>query len=573
MTMNPDWLLKHFGQISEAPDAVPRLRRFILDLAVRGKLVEQDQADEPASELLKRIETNRAHGSYEDKRKNQKLHLPIEADEIAPQIPANWVLVRVGELLDIQYGKALPADERRDQGSVPVYGSNGIVGYCETPLAQKPAIIIGRKGSAGALNLCDGPSWTTDVAYFLIPPTFFSIRFLFVALQTLDLENLGKGVKPGLNRSEAYQLPIVVPPLAEQHRIVAKVGELMVLCDELEAGQAKRERRRDRLVAATLHGLNNGDDGSEPGGQPIFEKSARFYFNHLPRLTTRPEHIKELRQTILNLAVRGKLVPQDSGDEPVWTLLSRIRSEKNRLSSAGSRKKQNDANLLDDSSLFFQVPKSWVWTTYRELALEFRYGTSKKCGYETKGHPVLRIPNLSGGKITTEDLKFTKLNEREAEDLSLSVGDILMIRSNGSLNLVGRPALVEGHVKGFCYAGYLVRVRFVPDTVDSRYLIVALNSKLVRDQIEVPIRSAVGLKNVNSTELGNIRIPLPPLAEQHRIVGEVDELMALCDELETRLTNTATTRRQLLEATLHRPGIGVGMQSGHQITTDKSADS
>jgi type I restriction enzyme S subunit len=118
MTMNSDWLLKHFEKISEAPDAVPRLRRFILDLAVRGKLVEQNPEDEPAAELLKHAQTNRGHGSNGDKRQNQKLYPPIQADEIAPRIPENWILARVGELLDIQYGKALPAADRSDQGSV-----------------------------------------------------------------------------------------------------------------------------------------------------------------------------------------------------------------------------------------------------------------------------------------------------------------------------------------------------------------------------------------------------------------------------------------------------------------------
>ncbi len=118
----------------------------------------------------------------------------------------------------------------------------------------------------------------------------------------------------------------------------------MALCDELEAAQAKRERRRDRLVAATLHGLNNGDDSSEPGGHPTFEESARFYFNHLPRLTTRPEHIHQLRQTILNLAVRGKLVPQDPKDEPADSLISKIQADRERRISEGE-----PINIADDS--------------------------------------------------------------------------------------------------------------------------------------------------------------------------------------------------------------------------------
>jgi type I restriction enzyme S subunit len=146
--MNAERLLQHFERISEAPDAIPRLRRFILDLAVRGKLVEQDPSDEPALELLK---------------------LVLKWG-VTPTVPPGWISGVFGNLLEMQYGKGLPAKNRREQGDVPVFGSNGVVGYTDTALTDKPAIIIGRKGSAGALNLCDGPSWTTDVAYFLVPP-------------------------------------------------------------------------------------------------------------------------------------------------------------------------------------------------------------------------------------------------------------------------------------------------------------------------------------------------------------------------------------------------------------------
>ena len=126
-----------------------------------------------------------------------------------------------------------------------------------------------------------------------------------------------------------------------------------------------------------------------------------------------------------------------------------------------------------------------------------------------------------------------------------------MIRSNGSLPIVGRSAVVTKDASGMSFAGYLVRLRSMPSELNSTYIWMALNSQLVRDQIEVPIRSAVGLKNVNLTEFGNLSFWLPPLAEQHRIVAKVEALMALCDRLETALTTDTTTRSRLLEALLH----------------------
>jgi type I restriction enzyme S subunit len=454
-------------------------------------------------------------------------------------------LARVGELLNIQYGKALPAADRSDQGSVAVYGSNGIVGYCEVALAQDPSIIIGRKGSAGALNLCDGPSWTTDVAYFLIPPAFFNIRFLFVALQTLDLGILGKGVKPGLNRSEVYQLPIVVPPLPEQHRIVAKVDELIALCDKLEAAQAKRERRRDRLVAATLHGLNNGDDSSELENHPTFEESSRFYFNHLPRLTTRPEHIQQLRQTILNLAVRGKLVPQDPSDEPASQLLKRIQAEKTQLTKDGALRKERPMPPIGRNDAPFALPPGWLWAGFPELGT-FERGKSK--------HRPRNDPSLfeGGTHLFVQTGDVARCNG-VIETFTSKYNDAGLAQSamwpKGSLCITIAANIADSGILGFdaCFPDSVVG--FIPASVfpNARYFEYFMRTAKA-DLLK--FAPATAQKNINLGILNQVLIPLPPLAEQQRIVAKVDELMALCDELETRITAAAATRRQLLEASL-----------------------
>ena len=152
--------------------------------------------------------------------------------------------------------------------------------------------------------------------------------------------------------------------------------------------------------------------------------------------------------------------------------------------------------------------------------------------------------------MVLDDIKFGPLTQSEIHDLALNAGDLLMIRSNGSLDIVGRSAVVPSEAEGMAFAGYLVRLRLSLRNMNPRYTWLALNSTEVRDQIEKPIRSAVGLKNVNLTEFGALTIPLPPLAEQHRIVAKVDELMALCDRLEANLTGKADTRRRLFDALL-----------------------
>ena len=243
--------LEHLTPLTTRRDQIKALRQTILNLAVRGKLVEQDPNDEPAAISL--VERKR-HRSQR---------------EVRPLDVPGWLVAPVASLLQFQYGKGMKASERLDEGLVPVFGSNGLVGYCETPLTEAPAIIVGRKGSAGALNLCDGPSWTTDVAYFVEAPNYFDLRYLLIGLQTLNLGSLGKGVKPGLRRADVYDLALSVPPLAEQHRIVAKVDELIALCDRLEASLTTGDDTRCRLLGALLI------EALEPGGSHASEQAER----------------------------------------------------------------------------------------------------------------------------------------------------------------------------------------------------------------------------------------------------------------------------------------------------------
>jgi type I restriction enzyme, S subunit len=261
--MSAERLLQHFDRISAAPDAVARRRRFILDLAVRGKLVAQDAEDEPAAALLKRIAAEkerlapkRQEAKKGEKPGKEKLAACAPSGEVPFVLPESWCWVRFGDVFSLEYGDSLRADKRSNTGEYPVYGSNGIVGSHFECFVNSKCIVVGRKGSAGALNLsltCG--CCVTDVAYYCVPPSSFNMAFSFMLFQTLGLDVLGKGVKPGLNRNEAYALSVPIPPLAEQRRIVAKVDQLMTLCDQLESEistiQTANRCLRDALAAAS----------------------------------------------------------------------------------------------------------------------------------------------------------------------------------------------------------------------------------------------------------------------------------------------------------------------------------
>ena len=532
--MNAERLLQHYEKIADAPDAITRLRRFILDLAVRGKLVQQDANDGSIS-----------------KRYQKELG--------GEDIPASWRLLNFGKFCDIEGGNQPPKSQFideprsgyvrlfqiRDLGDrpVPVY----IPIQSARSLCEEGEILIGRYGaSVGKVFWAQDGAYNVAMAKFIWPHDAFIPSFAFLLLKSEFLQGpLAKATRSaqaGFNKGDLALIDFPLPPLAEQHRIVAKVDELMGLCDRLEAARQAREATRDRLAAASLARLNAPDP-------EIFQADTSFVLNALPALTTRPDQIKRLRQTILNLAVRGKLVRQDANDEPASELLERSAMERegrHEVKKARRNSKSNVSSPRPETPL----PLGWVWANIDEIALSMRYGTSIKCEYAGPGVPVLRIPNVSDGTVTLDDIKFGPLTDVEVRDLALKTGDLLMIRSNGSLNIVGRSAVVTPEADGMAFAGYLVRLRMSLASILPNYICLTLNSTDIRDQIERPIRSAVGLKNVNLSEFGSLTIPLPPLAEQRRIVTKVNTLMAFCDRLEASLTATAATRARLLDALL-----------------------
>lgn len=516
--MNADRLLALYDRVAEAPNAIPRLRRFVLDLAVRGKLVEHDPADKPEPELLKKVPKQRS---------------------VLGDIPSNWRRAELGELLDLRYGKGLKASERLDEGPVPVFGSNGIVGYSDAALTDKPAIIIGRKGSAGALNICDGPSWTTDVAYYVEAPSFFVLRFLLIAISALDLNTLGKGVKPGLNRNDVYELSIKVPPLAEQRRIVAKVDELMALCDRLETTKNNREIIRNRLTAASLAYLtaSHANDAS-------FRTHARFALDVLPSITTRLDHVKNLRQTILNLAVRGKLVEHDRADETASELLKRIAGAKIALGQAtrDRRIKLALGPVVEDYPC--RLPTGWCIQSFENLFLfiDYRGRTPPKTA---AGVPLITAKNVRMGTLKREPREFiAKGTYQTWMTRGLPArGDLFFTTeaplANVCLNDIEEPFALAQRV--ICLQPY--------GEVNTRYCMFAIMSDVMQNLI---VKHATGLtaKGIKAAKLKPLPIPVPPLAEQNRIVAKIDALMALCDRLERSLHEAEAGRRRLLEALL-----------------------
>ncbi len=564
--MNADQLLAHYEKVADAPDAVQRLRRFVLDLAVRGKLVEQDPKDGSASGLLKRIAVEKLRLVKTGEIRNKPDLPEVSRDDVPHYLPSSWRWVRFGNIVDFSAGRTPSRNDTSfwntgdyawvsiadmENGKTVEATKETVSGKARANVFKcEPAapgtMIMSFKLTIGKIGRLRIPAFHNEAIISIRPHLNEFDPFLFKLLPDLARGGDTKGAIKGatLNRESISNIFIPLPPLAEQHRIVAEVDKLMALCDRLEAARAEREATRDRLSVASLARLNAPDP--DPA---VFQDHAAFALDNLGPLTTRPDQVNALRQTILNLAVRGKLVEQDPEDEPASELIARISMAK----SVVTGRKRSIAKAFTPVAVIDTkyLPPGWTYVCLDNLAVSMKYGTSIKCDYDEAHTPVLRIPNVSSGQICLDDLKFGLLNERDREALALIAGDLLMIRSNGSLNIVGRSAVVTPDAEGMCFAGYLVRLRTLNEQLNTRYVWLALNSDTVREQIERPIRSAVGLKNVNLTEFGNLSFWIPPLAEQHCIVAKVNELMALCDRLEANLSTSYDTRRRLLDAMLY----------------------
>jgi type I restriction enzyme, S subunit len=444
-------------------------------------------------------------------------------------IPSGWTETTLGEVVDFNYGKSLPAKTRND-GNIFVYGSNGIIGQHSNSLTKDPSLIIGRKGSIGEVHISDEPCWPIDTTYFVEKLYGQPHKFWLYLLQSLGLSELNRATAlPGLNRNDAYKITIKIPPLNEQKRIVVRIEEL----------QTRSRRAREALDAIS-------------------------------------DLLDQLRQSILAAAFRGDLTKEwrerHPNVEPASELLKRIRierrkrwenaelkilkakglSEDNLQDAFANRRKQYKEPFTIDTTDLPELPLGWCWASCGELLYSIAYGTAKKSTYESVGIGVIRIPNiLPNGSISVEDLKKTVFTNSEAVEYELNEGDILIIRSNGSIGLGGRSAVVSNLEAGLTYAGYLLRL--IPSTfVNSHWLQLALSTPEMRIRIETTDRSTSGVNNINSVEVSALPIPLAPQVEQTHIAMAVRKQLDYLHLLDSRQQSLFTLLNNLDQAILSK---------------------
>ncbi len=535
---------------------IKKLRELILELAVRGKLVPQDSNDEPASELLKRIAAEKAELVKLGKIKKPKPLPEISEEEKPFELPEGWEWVRLSDLMEVINGRAYKKHEMLQEGTPLLRVGNLFTSnewyYSDLELDENKYIDNGDLIYAWSASF--GPFiWTGQkVIYHYhiwklklfaeeLSDKFFIHDFLLSI--TDKIKSQGNGIAMlHMTKERMEQQVIALPPVNEQKNIVQKIRELMSLCDQLEQHSQSSLDAHQQLVETLLTTLTDSQNAEE-----LAENWARIS-EHFDTLFTTEASIDALKQTILQLAVMGKLVPQDSNDEPASELLKRIAQEKAQLVKDGKMKKQKPLPPISDEEKPFELPDGWEWVKLGNILHDIKYGTSQKCDYNILGYPVLRIPNIVKGIIDLADIKYGALTDSELKDLTLNKNDLLFIRSNGSTNIVGQSTLVQHDLKDHAYAGYIIRVRLHNEYINARYINMVMKSNLIREQIEGPIRTTTGVKNINSNELMGLLVPLPPKNEQGIIIKKINEIDTTLSNLKVSIQSIQQTQLHLADA-------------------------
>ena len=559
--MNPAFFLAQFSRISDAPDAILHLRRFIFQLAVRGKLVGQDPKDEPASELLKRIQAEKAVLIKQGKAaKSQTIEFP-DVKNVPYEIPPSWKWVMLAATVNRHFGGGTPSKnisaywggdilwasvkdvgkEKYIEETIDRITEAGLSDSSSNLIPPGNLIVVTRMG-LGKVSINRVPIAINQDLRALCLSSLTAVDYHYIFFKTHGFAGTGLTVK-GIKVEELLSVAFPLPPLAEQYRIVAKVDELMALCDRLEAAQRERETRRGRLTVASHYYLN---DDANP---EVARKHSTFYLGHLTNITTSSEQIPALREAILNLAVRGRLFRQEENDEHVSKLLERIHAEQQRLIAAGTIPKPKSQRSDARAELQFEPPRTWKPVAFGQLCNIVTSGSRGWAEYYSESGPkFIRAQNLRFGKLRLEDLACVNPPKKsEGTRTQVSKGDLLIVITGAG---VTNPALLDIEL-GEAYVSQHVALIKPTDTNLSPWLLLCLMAPMGGRAELVTRAYGAGKPGLNLDNIRSLTIPLPPLAEQRRIVAKVDELMAFCNRLETQLAKAKDETSHLLESVLH----------------------
>ena len=570
-------LLLNMELLATAPGGVAKLRELILTLAVQGKLVPQDPADEPASVLLQKIRAEKDRLIAEGKIKRDKPLAEIAEEEKPFELPAGWEWVPLGEVVEIIRGITFPASEKTKEkapGRIAclrtanvqeqiewddlLFIGESFVGR-EDQRLQIHDIVMSMANSrelVGKVALVEHiPHETATFGGFLgvLRPWFLEPRFVMALLRTpyaraslIDSASQTTNIA-NVSLGKLRPLAFPLPPLAEQSRIVTRVEALMRLCDALEAKGQLEAAQHAQLVSTLLGTLTASTTPEELADN--WQRVAQYF----DLLLDRPEAIDALEQTLLQLAVRGLLVPQDPTDEPASALLQKIRAEKDRLIATGQIKRDKPLPPITDEEKPFELPQGWEWVRLSALLQKIGAGSTPLGGrevYVSSGVKFLRSQNVWDEGLRLDGVAFIKPETHAKMAGTVVVANDLLFNITGAS--IGRCAVVPSDFDEANVSQHVTIIRAVLPEINA-FLHKVLVSRHVQQTV-MEVQVGVSREGLSIAKLGQFLIPLPPLAEQSRIVTRVTALRRLCADLRQRLAERQSVQARLAEALVGQAG-------------------
>ena len=500
------------------------LRQKILDLAIRGKLVPQNPNDEPASVLLEKIREQKQQMFKEGKLKKKDIkndsiifkgedNLHYEKfqdgtmicikDEIPFEVPEGWAWARLKHVCMMAAGKSKQTNQIKAEpfeGCYPCFGGNGIRGYVDEYNQDGTFSIVGRQGAlCGNVKIASGKFYATEHA--VVITLFDGIDFYWnnYALEALRLNEYATGAaQPGLSVANVLNVFIPVPPTHEQKQIGVKITESIKAIKSIE---------QEKLDLQTV--------------------------------------VANAKSKILNLAIRGKLVPQNPDEEPASVLLARIRAEKEELIKQGKIKRDKKESVIfkgDDNSYYervgdiinnidneipFELPPNWEWSRLQTICYPITDGTHKTPIYSDSGYIFLSAKNITTGKIDWNDVMYIpkSLHDELYSRVSPKMNDILLAK-NGT---TGVAAIVDRECEFDIYVT-LALLRVVNNNISSQYLLKIIASNTIQDYFKSSLKG-IGVPNLHLENIRTTLIPIPPINEQKKIAEEISQYYSLLDSI------------------------------------------
>ncbi len=545
---------------------IKKLRELILELAVRGKLVPQDPNDEPASELLRGMKKQQEDLIKERKIKKPKKLPSIDGTLESISVPQGWELCYLNDIGDWGAG-ATPNRTNSGYygGDIPWFKSGELsedyitdseehitalaLKECSLRDNQPGDVLIAMYGATiGKTSILNSRSTTNQAVCACTPFDGLSNQYLLIFLKASKkvFTAMGAGgAQPNISKEKIVATLFALPPLNEQLRIVKKVEQLMSLCDQLEQQSLTSLDAHQQLVETLLETLTDSQNAEE-----LAENWARIS-EHFDTLFTTEASVDALKQTILQLAVMGKLVPQDPNDEPASELLKRIAQEKAQLVKEGKIKKQKPLPPISDEEKPFELPNGWEWCRLGELIDSIDAGWSPACSSEPAAPGewgVLKTTAVQSLEYREYENKALPKNKAPRPQLEVKAGDILITRA-GPKNRVGISCLVEKTSENLMISDKIIRFHLISEDISEKYISLCLNYGFTSTYLE---NSKSGMAesqmNISQDILKMAPIAIPTTHEQLKITDKINEMMDYFITLKSQIQSAQQTQLHLADA-------------------------